>query len=142
MGILWGCWIIVQSWDGLGDRIPVHFGFSGQPDAWGDKAAIWILPAVAAFFDVMWAVLANYPHTFNYPVAITQENARVQYQLARSLLAWSKVEMIWLFVWILWQQIQVSLGKAETVSVGLVLGSIIVFLGTIGVYFRKAFLAR
>jgi len=60
-------------------------GLSGQPDAWGDKAAIWILPAVAAFFDVMWAVLANYPHTFNYPVAITEENARVQYQLARSL---------------------------------------------------------
>ncbi len=140
MGILWGCWMIIESWDILPQRIPIHFGFSGQPDAWGDKAAIWILPAVAAFFDVMWAVLD--PHTFNYPVAITEENARVQYQLARSLLAWLKVEIIWLFAWILWQQVQVSLGKAETVSVGFVLAIIIVFWGTIGWYFRQAFLAR
>lgn len=137
-GILWGCWIIVQSWDGLGDRIPVHFGFSGQPDAWGNKAAIWILPAVAVVFDVMWAVMANYPHTFNYPVAITEENAGVQYHLARLLLGWLKVEMIWLLMWILWQQIQVSLGKEEMVSVGFILGTIIVFLGTVAVYFRKA----
>ncbi|HLO48622.1 MAG TPA: DUF1648 domain-containing protein [Kamptonema sp.] len=142
VGILCSCWIIFQSWDALPQRIPVHFGFSGRPDAWGDKAAIWILPAVAAFFDVMLALLGNYPHTFNYPVAITEENARVQYELARSLLAWLKVEMIWLFAWILWEQIQVSLGKEETLSVGLVLGIIIVFLGTVGVYFRKAFLAR
>ncbi|MDF0551493.1 DUF1648 domain-containing protein [Kamptonema sp. UHCC 0994] len=142
VGILWGCWIIFQSWDALPQRIPIHFGFSGRPDAWGDKVAIWILPAVAAFFEVMWAVLGNYPHTFNYPVAITEENARVQYQLARSLLAWLKVEMIWLFVWILWQQIQVSLGKEEMVSVGFVLSIIMVFLGTFGVYFKRAFLAR
>jgi hypothetical protein len=141
-GILWGGWMIFQSWDALPQSIPVHFGFSGQPDAWGDKAAIWILPVVAVVFDAIWVVLANYPHTFNYPVRITEENARVQYQLARSLLAWLKVEMIWLFMWILWQQIQVSLGKVETVSVGLVLGMMIVFLGTFGVYFAKAFLAR
>lgn len=36
-GILWGCWIIVQYWDALPQRIPIHFGLSGRPDAWGDK---------------------------------------------------------------------------------------------------------
>jgi len=27
MGILWGCWMIIESWDILPQRIPIHFGF-------------------------------------------------------------------------------------------------------------------
>jgi uncharacterized membrane protein len=52
IAILLSVLIIIQFWAVLPDRIPIHFGFSGQPDAWGDKVMIWLLPAVAAIIFV------------------------------------------------------------------------------------------
>jgi len=52
IAILLSVLIIIQFWAVLPDRIPIHFGFSDQPDAWGDKVMIWLLPAVATIIFV------------------------------------------------------------------------------------------
>lgn len=142
IAILLAVLIIVHFWAVLPDRIPIHFGFSGQPDAWGDKMMIWLLPAVAAIMFVALAVVSRYPHTFNYSVRITEENARRQYLLARSLLVWLKAEVCWLFAFIVRQQIIVALGNAQSFSMEFVLGTVVLIFGTIGVYLLKAYLAR
>ena len=142
IAILVSILLIVQFWEVLPDRIPIHFGFSGLADAWGDKVTIWILPAVATvIFGVLTAV-SRYPHTFKYPVRITQENARRQYLVGRSLLVWLKAEVCWLFAFVVRQQILVALGNAQRFSMELLLGIIVVILGTVGVYLVKAYLAR
>ena len=133
---------IVQFWAVLPDRIPIHFGLGGQPDTWGDKVTIWIVPAVAAIIFVVLTAVSRYPHTFNYPVRITQENARRQYLLARSLLVWLKAEICWLFAFIVRQQILVALGNAQTLSVELVFGLTFLIFATVGLYFVRAYLAR
>ncbi|MGL5062797.1 MAG: DUF1648 domain-containing protein [Microcoleus sp.] len=134
--------IIIRFWAVLPDRIPIHFGFSGQPDNWGDKLTIWIMPAVAAIMFVVLAAVSRYPHTFNYPVPINSENARKQYLLARGLLVALKAEMCWLFAFVVRQQILVALGNAQTFSVELVWGSIFLIVGTVGLYLLRAYLNR
>jgi uncharacterized membrane protein len=134
--------IIVRFWAVLPDRIPIHFGFSGRPDNWGDKLAIWILPAVAAIMFVVLAAVSRYPHTFNYPVPITGQNARRQYQLARGFLVALKAEICWLFAFVVRQQIIVALGNAQTFSMELVWGWIFLMLGTVGLYLLRAYLNR
>ncbi len=133
---------IVQFWSVLPDRIPIHFGLGGQPDALGDKIAIWMLPAVATIIFVVLTAVSRYPHTFNYPVRITEQNARRQYLLARSLLVWLKAEICWLFALVVRQQILVALGNAQRVSVELVFGIILLIFATVGVYFVRAYFAR
>jgi hypothetical protein len=133
---------IVQFWAVLPDRIPIHFGLGGQPDALGDKVMIWMLPAVAAIIFVVLTAVSRYPHTFNYPVRITQENARRQYLLGRGLLVWLKAEICWLFAFVVRQQIIVALGNAQRFSMELVLGMIVLIFGTVCVYFIKSYLAR
>ncbi|MEG4286581.1 DUF1648 domain-containing protein [Microcoleus sp. A006_D1] len=133
---------IVQFWPVLPDRIPIHFGLGGQPDALGDKIAIWMLPAVAAIIFAVITAVSRYPHTFNYPVRITEQNARRQYLLARSLLVWLKAEICWLFALVVRQQILVALGNAQRVSVELVFGIILLIFATVGVYFVRAYSAR
>ena len=71
IAILLAVLIILRFWDVLPDRIPIHFGFSRQPDAWGDKLTIWLLPAVGTILFMVLAAVSRYPHTFNYPVRIT-----------------------------------------------------------------------
>ncbi|MEG4572158.1 DUF1648 domain-containing protein [Microcoleus sp. N3A4] len=133
---------IVQFWTVLPDRIPIHFGLGGLADVWGDKVTIWMMPAVATIIFVVLTAVSRYPHTFNYPVRITEENARRQYLLARGLLAWLKAEICWLFAFVVRQQILVALGNAPRLSVELVLGIIVLIFVTVGVYLLKAYLAR
>lgn len=134
--------IVVQAWEALPERIPIHFGISGRPDGWGSKEAIALLPVVGLVLEGVLTLVNLYPHTWNYPVPITEENARVQYQLGRSLLVWMKAELIWLLALILWQQVQVAVGQGETMNNGSIFTGLIVIFGTVGVYLWQAYRAR
>ncbi|MEG4235685.1 DUF1648 domain-containing protein [Microcoleus sp. Pol11C3] len=142
IAILLAVLLIVQFWAVLPDRIPIHFGYRGLADAWGDKVTIWIVPAVAAIIFAVLTAVSRYGHTFNYPVPITYENARRQYLLGRGLLVWLKAEICWLLAFVVRQQILVALGNAQRFSVELILGIIVLILGTVGVYIVKAYSAR
>jgi uncharacterized membrane protein len=142
IAILLAVLLIVQFWAVLPDRIPIHFGDRGLADAWGDKVTIWIMPAVAAIIFAVLTAVSRYPHTFNYPVPITSENARRQYLLGRGLLVWLKAEICWLLAFVVRQQILVALGNAQRFSIELLLGIIVLVLGTVCVYLFKAYSAR
>ena len=142
IAILLAVLLIVQFWEVLPDRIPIHFGYRGLADAWGDKVTIWIVPAVAAIIFAVLTAVSRYPHTFNYPVPITSENARRQYLLGRSLLVWLKAEICWLLAFVVRQQILVALGNAQRFSIELLLGLVVLIFSTVGVYLFKAYSAR
>jgi uncharacterized membrane protein len=142
IAILLAVLLIVQFWAVLPDRIPIHFGYRGLADAWGDKVTIWILPAVAAIIFAVLTAVSRYPHTFNYPVPITSENARRQYLLGRGLLVWLKAEICWLSAFVVRQQILVALGNAQRFSIELLLGLVVLIFSTVGVYLFKAYSAR
>ena len=142
IGLLLAVLPIVKFWAVLPARIPIHFGLGGLPDAWADKVTIWMMPAVAAIIFAVLTAVSRYPHTFNYPIAITSENARRQYLLGRGLLVWLKAEICWLLAFVVRQQILVTLGNVQRFSVELVLGIIVLIFATVGVYLLKAYLAR
>ncbi len=70
----------------LPEEIPTHFGPDGQPDAFGSKKSIWILPIISLITFIIFVVLNRSPHIFNYPTKITEDNALVQYQAATRLM--------------------------------------------------------
>ena len=142
IAILLAVLLIVKFWAVLPDRIPVHFGYRGLADAWGDKVTIWIVPAVAAIIFVVLTAVSRYPHTSNYPVPINSENARRQYLLGRGLLVWLKAEICWLLAFVVRQQILVALGNAQRFSIELLLGLVVLIFSTVGVYLIKAYSAR
>ncbi len=134
--------LLVQSWKALAPVIPVHFGISGKPDGWGAKQVVCLFPALSAVLYVVLTVISRFPHTFNYPVPITSENAARQYQIACELLSWLKAELICLFGWIAWGTIQVALGKADGLGVGFAPAVMLLIFGTTGFYFWQAYRAR
>ncbi|RMH61515.1 MAG: DUF1648 domain-containing protein [Calditrichaeota bacterium] len=77
---LWG--LIALNYNRLPDTIPVHFSFGLQPDAYGSKSLIWTIPVVGTLLFLMFTILSRYPHTFNYPVTITEENIERIYRFA------------------------------------------------------------
>jgi hypothetical protein len=130
--MVWTCW------PSLPARLPTHFGASGLPDAWGGKGSLFSLPLVGLLLYVTMTVIYCYPQIYNYPGKLTEANAERQYRLARSLVQWIKVEIVWLFWYLEWQTIQVGLGKSGGLGSAFIVVFLAVLFGTIGLYMRLA----
>lgn len=90
--ILWG--LTVYIFLKLPATVPVHFNGSGQPDSYGSKMILLILPALATLLYLGLTKLNKYPHIFNYMTDITEENAQRQYGIATRMLRFIKVAIL------------------------------------------------
>ena len=89
--------VLVQaSYWRLPDRVPSHFNFRGEPDAWSGRASIWLLPVVG--FVLYGIVTAA---AWRAPAAVLLE------------CLFLKAEMLALFLAIERSTIRVALGHAR-----------------------------
>lgn len=76
-------WMVaVIAYTSMPETIPIHFNIKGEPDGYGSRLTLMILPAIATLTIPPMVLLSRYPHIFNYVVKITPENQLVQYRLA------------------------------------------------------------
>jgi uncharacterized membrane protein len=141
-GVLLSVLIVLNHWADLPARIPTHFGPSGRPDAWGPKWSLLALTGLTIALFAGLTIARRFPHTYNYPWRITEENAPRQYALARSLLAWINLEVVSLFTYLQWSTIQVALGNSEGLGAWLLSAVLIALFATIAIYFLRAYRAR
>jgi len=91
-------WIIlIVTYSGLPDVIPIHYNASGQADHFGGKNSIFILPVVATVVFAGMTILSRFPHVLNYPVKITENNASFQYSNMLRMLRFLKLAIVLLF---------------------------------------------
>jgi uncharacterized membrane protein len=101
----------------LPETVPLHFDARGIPDRYGSKWWIIIFPVIAGFLYVLLTALNKYPHTFNYMVRITQENAFRQYSLAMRFMRFLKLLVILLFALIESTVAYIAFGKADSTGI-------------------------
>ena len=113
----------------LPDTIPTHFNAAGEADGFGSKASIIGLPVIATLLFIGLTVLNRYPHIFNYPLAITEDNALRLYTLATRMLRYLKLVLVLVFGGIEFMTIQHATGKGAGLGVWfLPLTLVLVFL--------------
>jgi uncharacterized membrane protein len=115
--LIYGVILLIPYGD-IPDRIPRHFGASGEADAWGDKSLLLWLMALSAVLYAGLTVLNRFPHIFNYPWNITDENAARQYGLARSLMNAIKACVTWIFTYIVYGTLETAYGNAQGLGSG------------------------
>lgn len=108
---IWGYTLFV--WQDLPESIPVHFNLKGEPDNFGNRYNLLILPLISGIIFAGLTILNRYPHMFNYPVKITAENALDQYTRATRLLRILKTEISMIFLYIQVTTIMISKNQAE-----------------------------
>lgn len=87
-------------WDRLPPQIPGHYNAMGKIDRWGSKSEIVIMPIIGAFIYALITMIYFFPETWNLPVQVTDENKETVHSRARSLLIFTKVEMLGIFFYI------------------------------------------
>ncbi|MFC4261639.1 DUF1648 domain-containing protein [Ferruginibacter yonginensis] len=82
------------------DIIPTHFNIEGKIDSYGNKATLFILPLITLGVTLLLQWLCKYPHLFNYPQHINENNAATLYQQGIRLLRWVNVGIIVLMLFL------------------------------------------
>jgi len=129
----------IHAWSSLPSRIPAHYNIYGQIDRWGSKGEIFLLVPISILMYLFLTILNRYPHRFNYPIDITEQNAKAQYHLARLMVQALKAEVIWIFVYFEWISIIDAMGKEMGLGIAFPIISLLLIFGTIGVYIWRAF---
>ena len=78
-------------WNQIPDTIITHWGFSGQPDGWGPKGTIWIIPVFSLVLYLPLTIMERFPSIWNVPVRTTHKNQKWVYQNIKTMLILMKI---------------------------------------------------
>jgi len=107
-------WVLtITNYTNLPDTIPIHYNGAGQADGFGGKATILTLPIIATVLFIGLTILNKFPHIFNYPTNITQDNALRQYTNATRLIRYLKLIIVIIFGLIAFKTIENANGEAD-----------------------------
>lgn len=128
---------LIVSWGNLPSKVPTHFDFLGNIDSWGGKGSLLLLPIIMTILYIFLTVISKFPQCFNYPVNITEKNAKSQYQNARTFISLLKTEIIVVFLYLEWKSIQIAATKSSGLGSWFLIIFLIVLFGTLGFYIHK-----
>jgi uncharacterized membrane protein len=103
-------------WPGLPDPIPRHYNAAGEPDAYGSKYTLMILPLLSIAIYFTFNYFNQKPYIFNYPVKITEENAERQYTLAMNMMSSISTGVILTFFYISWRTVSIAYQEASSLG--------------------------
>ena len=101
-----GWWIAFRSYPSLPERIPVHFGISGEADGWGGRWMIFLMPLIATLiFALEWFLFSR---AVGSPKMPTTMNLPLHFLL---------LELTGLFTYITWRISEVALERVNGLGV-------------------------
>ena len=116
----------------LPDKIPLHFDINGTADRYGNKLELWIIPTIGiALIALLWGI-SKIPHTFNYAVKITPENAVKHYGFSVRLMRVLATIIGFGFTFIIWEIIKTAKGNEDGLNpffLPLFIGAIFITIG-------------
>ena len=133
---LWA--FILLNYSSLPETIATHFNISGQPDKYGSKGSILILPIIATVMFIGLTVLNRYPQIFNFPTALTAENAGRQYVNATRLIRYLKSVLVLVFGFIAYATMQTTDSHIQGIGVWFFPIMLVLIFALLGVFVFRA----
>lgn len=122
----------------LPETIPRHFNAAGEPDGFSQKSIIWVLPTIGLIMYCGMFAINQYPHIFNYPTEITEENAERQYRNVTKMIRTLNVIIAGSFLYIVYRTIRTALGGVNGLGTLFLPIFILLMFGVIGIYVYRA----
>jgi hypothetical protein len=120
--LVFGPIVLAANWQQLPAQVPLHYGLLGNPDSWGPKETLLILPLVSLFSYAMFSYGQRHPERSNVPWKINDLNRAQIYSMVKQLLTWEKLAMVSLFSYL--QVAGVMIAKKEMDGLGAWFGPI------------------
>ena len=142
-GLLFSWAVLIKNWARIPDIAPIHFDITGKPDRVARRRWLFIVPVVALILYVgLGLVRGMDPRSMNYPVAITSENAELQFAIGRSVVTSLRVVVLIFLAYLNLSIVRVSTGKKPGLGVLLLPVFMLILFTTIGAHIAMAYSAR
>ena len=116
----------------LPETIPTHINIRGDIDGYGNRIVVLVLPIVGVLFYVGLSFLQKVPHLYNYPIEVTDDNARVLYALGVQMVRFVKTIMIIMLVYLTYSLICLARGvKLRFGAVIIICSCVVLAIGMI-----------
>ena len=136
-------WILViLFYNRLSDIIPIHYNAAGVADGFGGKIHLIILSILSSALFIGMTILNKFPHIFNYPVKITEDNAFAQYQNMARMIRIVKLVVVLIFGLIVFKTISIAGNQGNEIGSWVFILTIVLVFVPITFYIVKSFLYR
>ncbi|MEG0314999.1 MAG: DUF1648 domain-containing protein [Erysipelotrichaceae bacterium] len=126
--------ILLLTYNYIPNKLPTHYDFFGNPDAWGDKSSIWVIIIVVIVLNIILHIVGMFPQTWNIPIELNDSNRSIVYELLSNMLSVLRLEMTIMFISFLY--FEITLLRLPTVS--LIFFLVLIF-STIVLYMVKIY---
>jgi uncharacterized membrane protein len=107
---------VAMHWNILPERIPVHFGVTGSPNAWGNKEMLLLLLATTFVMALLLTVAESYQRLINIPMNVDRDSSAVR-RVLRSMVILMKMVITVSSVWIVDLTMRTAVGEANGLGV-------------------------
>jgi len=121
----------------LGDTIPIHFNFKGEPDNFGPKGIFLLLLTLKWLITLGLLFLTRKPHLYNYPIKVTETNYEKLYKIASKFMRNLSFYVVYLFSTIEIYVVHSAMGKCVmNIPKFLTLGIVLILLNLVYFIFK------
>jgi hypothetical protein len=138
VGLLAPIAFLAAHWTAIPAIVPIHYGLNGQPNRFGSRDTLWLLPAIATLLYGFLHFIARFPHLFNLPVAATDPRRPHVEAMALDLLGWMRLEIAWLFGFLTWSSVVTARHIGTGLPVWFTPFFVIVTLSTVGIFIQRS----
>ena len=124
------------NWKNLPARVPRHFNASGNPDGWGGKNGLLLLPLTSLGIYVLLTVASRYQKLINIPMAIDRDAPEVR-SLLLGMSTLLKTILLFVFLYLTWANVNTAMGLAGGLGKPFLPVSVAVVFTTLGLYMFK-----
>jgi uncharacterized membrane protein len=137
-GLLAGILIVLYFQPLLPAYIPSHFSLSGVPDGWSDSSTLRIFPVVSIACYLALVLFSRKPRALSFSWSVPDSANDEQHRLARLCFLWLKLQVFWLFAFLEWKIIMISMGRTEGLGSAFLPAVLVIMLGTFYFFYIKA----
>ena len=118
----------------LPEIIPSHINVRGEFDGYGNKDGFYALPLSGLLIYIGLSIMQRYPHAFNYPIGVTEDNYHKLYSLGVKCVRFCKTTCVLIFAYYTYKFVLAALGLTITsfpviiLFIGLMFGMIYYFV--------------
>lgn len=142
LGIIITIGFTLTWYNDLPDTIPRHYNVIGQPDGFSGKSMLFTLTAIPIVTYLILTVGLRFPHIFNYPFEIKDENAERQYKNATLMIRVVRIFLVLIFGYLTYATIKNGLGEMRGLGAWFTPVTLTSVLGTVGYFMYQAFKLR
>jgi uncharacterized membrane protein YidH (DUF202 family) len=128
--------VVSVDWKNLPDRVPRHFNWLGNPDGWGGKNGLLLLPLIALGIYILLTIASRYQKRINIPISVDRDAPEVQsLLLGMSILL--KTIVLYIFLYLAWANVNIAMGRRDSLGKPFVPACLAAVFVPMGLYMFK-----